>query len=178
MFWTDWGSSPKIEKANMDGTARQVLVSSRIVWINAISLDLKNKVLYWCDARLDKIEKVDFEGNNRKVVFQLYNPVGGGFFHQFGLAVHDDILYWTDWVRKSVIQYNTKSHRFDREWKGITRPMGLRVYDSQKLFKGNEKAQFFCLVTAIEGSLSCLYVTDREPFHPRAKQLFKPKWRM
>ena len=126
----------------MDGTARKVLVSSGIVWINAVSLDLENKVLYWCDARLDRIEKIDFQGNNRKVVFLLYNPVGDGFFHQFGLAVHDDILYWTDWVRKSAIGYNTKSHRFDKEWKGITRPMGLRVYDSQKLFKGNEKAQF------------------------------------
>ena len=129
----------------MDGTARKVLVSSGIAWINGISLDIENKVLYWCDARLDRIEKIDFQGNDRKVVFLLYfNPAGEGFFHQFGLAVHDDILYWTDWVRKSVIEYNTKSLRFDKEWKGITRPMGLRVYDSQKLFKGIVKSH--CLL--------------------------------
>lgn len=167
----------------MDGTARTVLVSSEIfwiVWINAVSLDIKNKVLYWCDARLDRIEKIDFQGNNRKVVFLLYNPVGGGFFHKFGLAIYDDILYWTDWVRKSVIGYNSKSYRFDMEWKGIARPMGLRIYDSQKLFKVTFFVNFDSTITILNysGSFPFLYVIDWQPFHPRTKQLFKPKRRM
>lgn len=138
MFWTDWGSSPKIERANMDGTARVVLVNSGIVWVNGISLDIKNKFLYWCDARLDRIERIDFQGNNRKVVFLFFNPVGGGFFHQFGLAVDGDVLYWTDWVRKSVIKYKINSGllAIEAEWKGIPRPMDLHVHDSQKFLEG------------------------------------------
>ncbi|VDI08633.1 Hypothetical predicted protein, partial [Mytilus galloprovincialis] len=39
MYWTDWGSSPKIEKANYDGSNRQILVNSSLGWPNGLALD-------------------------------------------------------------------------------------------------------------------------------------------
>lgn len=40
MFWSDWGSRPKIEKAGMNGVDRQVLVSEGIEWPNGITLGM------------------------------------------------------------------------------------------------------------------------------------------
>ena len=50
MYWTDWGSSPKIERANTDGTSRMILVDSELQWPNGLTLDLQGmyqvKILY------------------------------------------------------------------------------------------------------------------------------------
>lgn len=40
MYWTDWGSSPKIEKANYDGTNRQTIINTGLGFPNAIALDI------------------------------------------------------------------------------------------------------------------------------------------
>jgi low density lipoprotein-related protein 2 len=32
MFWTDWGQNPHIERANMDGSNRQIIVNTKIYW--------------------------------------------------------------------------------------------------------------------------------------------------
>jgi hypothetical protein len=47
MFWTDWGSSPRIERAGMDGTHRQTIVSYDVKWPNGLTLDIVQKRVYW-----------------------------------------------------------------------------------------------------------------------------------
>lgn len=41
MFWTDWGETPKIERAGMDGDpdTRVVIVSENIFWPNGLTVD-------------------------------------------------------------------------------------------------------------------------------------------
>lgn len=75
MYWGDWGASPKIEQANMDGTDRTTLVSSGLARVNSLALDYKNKLLYWCDAQLDKIERMDLHGNTRDLILNLTLPM-------------------------------------------------------------------------------------------------------
>lgn len=57
MFWTDWGESPKIEKAGMDGNeeTRSVIVEDNIHWPNGLTLDYEDQKLYWADAKLNLI---------------------------------------------------------------------------------------------------------------------------
>ena len=43
MYWTDWGHRAKIEKANYDGSQRQQIINTGIVWPNAIALDNAGK---------------------------------------------------------------------------------------------------------------------------------------
>ena len=132
MYWSDWGSSPKIEQNNMDGSTRTVLVRSGLEWVNSLALDYQNRLLYWCDAKLDKIERVDLQGNNRVLILDLssYNH------HPFGLALSDDVLYWSDWSNQSIHKYNMTSSRSEVLVHGMGRPMELHIYDQTKIFKG------------------------------------------
>lgn len=56
MYWTDWGEHPKIERANLDGTERVVLLNSSLGWPNGLAIDYAAGKLYWGDAKTDKIE--------------------------------------------------------------------------------------------------------------------------
>lgn len=59
MYWTDWGEVPKIERADLDGTERVVMVNTSLGWPNGLALDYDERKLYWGDAKTDKIEVGD-----------------------------------------------------------------------------------------------------------------------
>ena len=65
MYWTDWGSIPKIERAGMDGYGREFLVTEQLTWPNGLAID--GQKLYWTDAGTKKIEVFDLETNTRRV---------------------------------------------------------------------------------------------------------------
>ena len=134
MYWTDWGASPKIEEANMDGTARTSLVSSGLKWVNSLSLDFKNNLLYWCDGYLEKIERVDLQGNNRMLILNLSSV--NDSYHPFGLALYEDALFWTDWITQSVHRYNMTSFLADVLVHGMGRPMEIHIYDYKSIALG------------------------------------------
>lgn len=56
MYWTDWGEVPKIERADLDGTERLVMVNTSLGWPNGLALDYQERRIYWGDAKTDKIE--------------------------------------------------------------------------------------------------------------------------
>ena len=89
MYWGGSGISLKIEQANMDGSARTTLVSSGLTRVNSLAMDYQNRLLYWRDAGLNKIERIDLQGNNRVVILNLSLD----FMHPFGLALFGDALF-------------------------------------------------------------------------------------
>ena len=56
MFWTDWGSHPKIERAALDGTMRELVVGTDLGWPNGVVIDATLRRIFWCDAKMDVIE--------------------------------------------------------------------------------------------------------------------------
>ena len=56
MYWTDWGELPKIERANLDGSDRFILLNTSLGWPNGLAIDHAAGKLYWGDAKTDKIE--------------------------------------------------------------------------------------------------------------------------
>lgn len=56
MFWTDWGVHPKIERAALDGTERQLVVGTDLMWPNGVVIDVELGRIFWCDAKMDVIE--------------------------------------------------------------------------------------------------------------------------
>lgn len=123
MFWSDWSEKmPKVERASLDGTERVVLVSSEIVWPNGIALDVDEQMVYWCDAKTDKIEMIRMDGSGRRVLINENLP------HAFGLSLLGDYVYWSDWQRRSIDRAH-KSKGTDRAVIVDQHPdlMGIRV---------------------------------------------------
>ena len=132
MYWGGRGVSLKIEQANMDGSARTTLVSSGLTWVNSLAMDYQSRLLYWCDGYLDKIERVDLQGNNRAVILDLSLDS----MHPFGLALFGDVLFWSDWNSRNIHKYNMTTSVDEVVVHGMSQPMELHVYDQSKLFTG------------------------------------------
>lgn len=97
MFWSDWNESePKIERANLDGTERVVIISSKLEWPNGVAVDSQKQKVYWCDAKTHKIEYANIDGTNRITLLDNDLP------HPFGFSLMGDYIYWTDWIKRSI----------------------------------------------------------------------------
>lgn len=44
VFWSDWGSTPKIEKANYDGTGRTTIANTNLKWPNGMAIDFDGTI--------------------------------------------------------------------------------------------------------------------------------------
>ncbi|XP_044740790.1 very low-density lipoprotein receptor-like isoform X3 [Chrysoperla carnea] len=102
MFWTDWGKEPKIERAGMDGSHRQTIVSYEVKWPNGLTLDLVHKRVYWVDAKLNVISSCNYDGSGRRLI--LYAP--DTLKHPFSITTFEDWLYWTDWDNAAIYKAN------------------------------------------------------------------------
>ena len=63
---------------------------------NGLALDSDNKKIYWCDAKLDRIEMASIDGSDRTVVSDKNLP------HPFGFSLLGEHLYWTDWQDRNI----------------------------------------------------------------------------
>lgn len=107
MFWTDWGSPPKIERASLAGVDRTVLVdlsSSSQYWPNAIFVDYTEDRVYWIDAFNDVIDSTDLHGHNRRMLSGSIHPSQNT--NPFDFTVYGDTLYWSDWNTDSIEKLN------------------------------------------------------------------------
>lgn len=102
MYWTDWGASPRIERAGMDGSHRQVIVSSNVKWPNGLTLDLERKRVYWVDAKLSVISSCNYDGSDRRLVLYSSDTLR----HPFSITMFEDSVYWTDWNKAAVFRAN------------------------------------------------------------------------
>jgi len=70
LFWSDGtGSNAKIERSDLSGKNRIVLVTSAqgLVSPTTLVVDFSTQKLYWLDSRAQKIGHVNFDGS------ELYN---------------------------------------------------------------------------------------------------------
>ena len=90
LYWCDWGTEAKIEKASMDGTEREVIHNTRLTWPNGLTLDHPTQLLYWIDANLDQIESSHVNGSNRVII------TNSNVNRPFSITLVRDTLYFTD----------------------------------------------------------------------------------
>lgn len=121
VYWTNWNAeAASIQRAYITGYNLESIITTDIRMPNAITIDYENHKLYWADARLDKIERCDYDGSHR-IVLAHSTPK-----HPFAMAVYKNYLYWTDWVLRAVLRVN-KYSGVDVVWlrKDIGRLMGI-----------------------------------------------------
>ena len=85
LFWADWSTNTKIERAFTDGSSRKTLIDTDLGLPNGLVVDYVGKRLYWTDAKLDRIENSDLNGRNRIQLVHARPNVHNT--HPFGLAI-------------------------------------------------------------------------------------------
>ncbi|XP_014248480.1 low-density lipoprotein receptor-related protein 6 isoform X2 [Cimex lectularius] len=183
MFWSDWNEkNPKIERAGLDGSMRTLLVHDHLGWPNGIALDHPAKKLYWCDAKTDKIEVINYDGTDRKEIIMDNIP------HVFGLSLLGDYLYWTDWQRRSLDSGHKITGANRRIILDLANMMGLKAIGKMmKPTKYNPCAQnngncsHLCLNTPTKYTCACHigYELEANGFScvvPKAFLLFAKKY--
>ncbi|KAG7267428.1 hypothetical protein CRUP_021333 [Coryphaenoides rupestris] len=96
--------SPKIERAALDGTEREVLFFSGLGKPVALAIDNEMGKLFWVDSELKRIESSDLSGANRVVIedSNILQPVG--------LTVFGSHLYWIDRQQQMIERIDKTTH--------------------------------------------------------------------
>jgi len=178
MFWTDWGEVPKIERAEMDGSNRRVIIRQDIHWPNGLTLDYSTGKIYWTDAKLLYIAKANYDGSNRERMLKSAAQCSLG--HPFALTLYENEIYWTDWKSRGI-HYTNKNNglRCPMVWSNTYSPMDIRAYEpnrqqprSGEFFTGSQGELFLVLFVQKEKSENnfyCIYpvmVNNATTFHP------------
>nr|XP_023693317.1 low-density lipoprotein receptor-related protein 2 [Paramormyrops kingsleyae] len=127
MYWTDWGTNAKIERATLGGNFRTDIVNTSLVWPNGLTLDYEEQRLYWADASLQKIERSTPTGANREVIV-------GTAVYPFAMTLYGQHIYWTDWNTRSIYRANKHDGSDQRVMVQNlpSRPMDIHVLASNK----------------------------------------------
>uniref|UniRef100_A0A671PYM9 EGF-like domain-containing protein n=1 Tax=Sinocyclocheilus anshuiensis TaxID=1608454 RepID=A0A671PYM9_9TELE len=127
MYWTDWGTNAKIERATLGGNFRTEIVNTSLVWPNGLTLDYEDQRLYWADASLQKIERCSLTGTNREVIVSTA-------IYPFAMTVYDQHIYWTDWNTRSIYRANKHDGSNQRVMLQNlpSRPMDIHVLSNSK----------------------------------------------
>ena len=135
MYWTDQGWNAKIEKAEMTGRKRVVIVSSGLYRPKGLTLDRKRNRLYWINAGYQNIEYLDVNRNKRVVLLSSYN-----LYSAFGLTLLGDYLYWTPgWYHYGVYRTDKETGSGATNFISSTGSLkGIRGYNLSEPFPTGE----------------------------------------
>lgn len=126
LYWIDFGQFPRIGRAYLDGSGWKELVVSGLGVPKDITIDYGNHDVYWVDAGLDNVQKVNYLGANRLVIQKsIPNPVG--------ISVFRSQIYYADKNLGSVFRTgvdSTKNSRPDLIRPGLKNLRAVKYYDA------------------------------------------------
>ena len=103
MYWTDYGSPAKIERASMDGTSRMILHNTTLMAPSGLTVDYPTQNIYWIDYTLDRLEMSNTNGSNR-VLLTVLNIV-----QPFDITFYRPSLYWSDINSRRILTVSPES---------------------------------------------------------------------
>ena len=144
MFWTDWGEQPKIERAEMDGSNRGIIIRQDIHWPNGLTIDYSAEKIYWTDAKLFYIAKANYDGSGRQKIFRTPMPSQCVLGHPFALTLYENKIYWTDWKTRGIHSTNKNSGtRCQKELSNAYSPMDIHAFEPRRQLPRPGKCNFF-----------------------------------
>ncbi|KAJ8937574.1 hypothetical protein NQ318_023105 [Aromia moschata] len=111
LFFTKWGHShPMLERCKMDGSERKAIVDIIIVYPYGVTVDYPKRHVYWVDTYLDYVERVDYDGDNRRT----------------------RKLYVSSWYNNSILELDKFDHDVNTIVMNISRPFNVHVFHKQR----------------------------------------------
>ena len=123
LYWTDSGSN-KIQRANLDGSRVQNLVSVGLHSPEGLALDSEGNKIYWSDYGTNKIQRANLDGS------QVEDLVTTGLSSPEGLALDVEAgkMYWADFSTDKIQRANLDgSDVEDLVTTGLSIPKGLAL---------------------------------------------------
>ena len=124
MYWTDWETA-KIQRANLDGSQVEDLVTTGLEEPSGLALDVDEKKLYWVDAGTLKLQRANLDGS------QIEDLVTTGLFVPRNLALDVDggKMYWTDedWSEGRIQRANLDGSQVEDILTEVKSPAGLAL---------------------------------------------------
>ncbi|KAF2883536.1 hypothetical protein ILUMI_22600, partial [Ignelater luminosus] len=128
MFFTKWGhTAPMLERCRMDGTERTQLVTHKIVYPYGVTVDYPTSHVYWVDTYLDYVERIDYNGENRRTIMKGF-PVQ----NLYGISVFESRLFVSSWHNDTIRELHKIKHTERQILKDSERPFNLHVFHRQK----------------------------------------------
>ena len=123
MYWTNAGRRDRIQRADIDGTNVEDLVTTGLSEPIDLALDVTEGKMYWTDQGTDKIQRANLDGSNiEDLVTTLDYPVG------LALDVTGGKMYWTDMNTDKIQRANLDGSRIeDLVATGLSRPRGIAL---------------------------------------------------
>lgn len=90
LYWAEWDNAGSIERALLDGTQRQVIIS-HIGRANGLTIDHVGRKLYWADITAPAIDYYDLLTQRRNVIISHH------IVYPFSVTQYRDYIYWADW---------------------------------------------------------------------------------
>ena len=123
MYWTNAGRRDRIQRADIDGTNVEDLVTTGLSEPIDLALDVTEGKMYWTDQGTDKIQRANLDGSNiEDLVTTLDYPVG------LALDVTGGKMYWTDMNTDKIQRASLDGSQVeDLVATGLSRPRGIAL---------------------------------------------------
>ena len=96
-----WSDGSNIERANLDGTNHEVIVTDTFSAIYDVEVDVGGGKVYWINDGDDSIKRSNLDGSSvETLVTGIPVPIG------LGLDLVNGKIYWTDWETDKVQRAN------------------------------------------------------------------------
>lgn len=156
LAYSDWGHHPGIFLVTMDGRRRETLIDTDVVWPNALTLDHSTNYLYWADAKLNKIERVDLKTKLR------YSIVKDKTLNPFSLTQFENRIYWSDWGGNQIRTCDKITGNGTRNVMDMDNVYGIHIFHpniSQKQVELNDPCwsrhcSHMCLLTPLTSTFA------------------------
>ena len=133
MFWIDTGNISKVERSTLYGTQRVTLAVHNNNHRAGMTLDRRRKLIFWL-SKWNSIESIDYNGHNRRIVFQR-----GGVDFQGITFISSDLFTINHWSSEIVYRLNPSDGKVKSNvtvtsyWRGF---YDLVAYDSSLQLPG------------------------------------------
>lgn len=116
LYWSTWVSENTIGQiivSWMDGTHKNIFVDTcvdnnkctSIQWPSSLTIDYNEQKLYWCDPRMQTIERIGLDGKNHEIIVSSGKNQN---FSPFSVANHNQFIYFTDISDGNITRVNLK----------------------------------------------------------------------